>query len=202
VFEANKQAKMQRVIGDDVKMLDVQELLNGVDLPTLVDVGRTRSGKEREPGAAPVRLFYSYSQKDELLRGQLETHLKLLQRQGLISTWHERMIEAGEERADVLSAQLDQAQIILLLVSSDFLASDNSDAEVRVAMEHHHAGKAVVIPVLLREVDWEGALFDGLQVLPTNKRPVTKWADRDSAWNDVSKEIKRTVEEIRKKRHH
>jgi internalin A len=200
VFEQNGMTEIPKVIGNRVVNLKVQEFLNGVDLPTLAAESRSRSGKEREPAEAPVQLFISYSHKDELLRNQLETHLKLLQRQKLLSTWHERKIDAGEERAEVLAKQLDQAEVILLLVSADYLASENSDAEMHAALERHQAGKAVVIPVILRDVNWDRAPFAKLEPLPTNKRPVTRWPDRDSAWRDVSEGIERVIEGIRKRR--
>ena len=73
------------------------------------------------------RIFFSYSHKDEALRDQLEVHLAMLKRQGLIESWHDRRIDAGDVLDESISAHLEEAEIILLLVSSDFLASsDNS----------------------------------------------------------------------------
>jgi hypothetical protein len=175
-------------------------------------VGGDMAGGTRKSGTAPssaapsnaegpVQLFISYSRKDEPLRSQLEMFLKPLQRQGVLSTWHDRMIDAGEERTEAHSKQFDQAEVILLLVSASYLASEQNDAEVRAALERHEAGTAVVIPVILRDVNWERASFAKLQPLPTNKRPVTKWPDRDSAWLDVSEGIVRVVEKLRGKRH-
>ena len=112
----------------------------------------------------PIRLFYSYSHKDEALRDELEEHLALLKRQGYIVGWHDRRIGAGEEWRDQLDKNLEEAQIILLLISSSFLASDYcSDIETKRALDRHDKGEAKVIPVLLRAVDWEGAPFARLQ---------------------------------------
>lgn len=69
-------------------------------------------------------LFFSYSHKDEELRNELETHLALLKRQGIISNWHDRRITAGSDLNDAISGELEEAQIILLLISAHFLASD------------------------------------------------------------------------------
>ena len=74
--------------------------------------------------SAPLSLFYSYAHADEGLRDQLEKHLRQLQRQGLISEWHDRKILPGEMWADKIDTNLETASIILLLVSPDFLASD------------------------------------------------------------------------------
>ena len=105
----------------------------------------------------PIRLFYSYSHKDEELRKELEDHLSLLRRQVVISGWHDRMIGAGEEWRGKLDKNLDEAQIILLLISPSFLASDYCyDIETKRALDRHDKVEATVIPILLRPVDWEG----------------------------------------------
>src|SRR5438132_1153332 len=99
----------------------------------------------------PIEIFFSYSHKDQALREKLETHLTLLKREGLISSWHDRKIIAGTEWSGEIDAHLNTAQIILLLVSADFIASSYcSDIEVARAMERHNAGEARVIPVILR----------------------------------------------------
>jgi internalin A len=147
-----------------------------------------------------VGLFYSYSHKDETLRNELETHLKLLQRQGLIETWHDRKIEAGEEWKRKIDENLERADIILLLISADFMASDYCyEIEMKRALERHDQGEARVIPIILREVNWLRAPFAGLQALPKDGLAVTKWPDKDSAWRNVSEGIERVVEGVRKK---
>ena len=144
-----------------------------------------------------VEVFFSYSHQDEDLRDNLAKHLSILQRRGVIDTWHDRQIEAGTEWAADIEQQLNRADIILLLVSADFLASDYCyDVEVQRAMERHEAGDARVIPVIIRPVDWQDAPFGKLQALPKDAKPITKWADRDEALLDVAKGIKRTLQEI------
>ena len=136
---------------------------------------------------------------DEALRGELETHLKLLHRQGVISVWQDRKITAGTEWRGQIDKNLESAQIIVLLVSANFIASDYSwDTEMKVALRRHEQRTAQVVPIILRTVDnWESAEFGKLQALPTGGKPVTLWADRDSAWADVTKGIRKVVEEIR-----
>ena len=97
--------KFIEVFGSDVVELDVQNLLNGVD----IEGSRSREG-DLDHRAEAVRLFYSYSHKDETLRGEMETHLKLLHRQGLISAWHDRKIAAGEEWKDQIDKNLEAAE--------------------------------------------------------------------------------------------
>jgi TIR domain-containing protein len=147
---------------------------------------------------APIHLFYSYSHKDEELRNQLEIHLALLRRQGFIHQWHDRGIGAGQEWADAIDANLESAQIILLLVSADFIASDYCyEKEMARALARHEAGEARVIPVILRAVDWTAAPFAKLQALPKDGKPVTAWGDKDAAWLDVAQGIRKAVEELR-----
>jgi internalin A len=195
VFEKNGIWKVPRVFGGEPVQLDVRELLDGVD----IEGSRSREG-DLDHRAEAVRLFYSYSHKDETLRGELETHLKLLHRQGLISAWHDRKIAAGEEWKDQIDKNLEAAEIILLLISADFIASDYCyDKEMSRALKRHEAGRGRVrvIPVILRDVDWHPAPFGKLQPLPKDGRPVISWDNKDSAWKDVALGIRKAVEEIK-----
>jgi internalin A len=175
--------------GRDILMVRVGDLLNGVDLNT----------QRADPLAAIERaktVFFSYSHRDETLRDELETHLKLLQRQGVLSAWHDRKLPAGAEWAAEIDDYLERADIILLLVSADFLASDYCwDRELRRAMQRHDASEAVVVPIILRASDWQTAPFGRLQALPTDGRPVVSWSDRDAAWTDVAKGIRKLAKE-------
>ncbi|HIK43642.1 MAG TPA: AAA-like domain-containing protein, partial [Leptolyngbyaceae cyanobacterium M65_K2018_010] len=140
-------------------------------------------------------LFFSYAHKDEAWRDELAKHLRLLERQGVLSSWHDRQITPGSEWAGQIDQHLEQAQIILLLISADFLASNYCyDIELKRAMERHHQGETVVIPVILRPVDWQGASFSQLQALPKNAKPVTTWENRDEAFTDIAKGIRRVAE--------
>lgn len=146
----------------------------------------------------PIRLFYSYSHRDEALRDELETHLSLLRREGTIQEWHDRQIDVGQEWADAIDENLEAADVVLLLISADFLASDYCyDKEMKRALEKHKAGEARVIPIIVRPVDWEEASFSKLQALPKNAQPVTSWANRDDAWVDVTRGLRRIIEELK-----
>ena len=196
IREKEGQTKFDIFTGNGLIKLDVRELLNGVDLDN------TRSTKAAfRPYDQSLRLFYSYAHKDEVLRDELETHLKLLQRQGLIQPWHDRRIIAGEEWADEIDDNLNQADIILLLISADFIASDYCyKNELEQAMAQHEAGKAQVIPIILRPTDWSGTPFRKLQAFPTNGKPVTAWSNRDEAWLNVETAIKTAIKDIKAKR--
>ncbi|MEH2008231.1 toll/interleukin-1 receptor domain-containing protein [Nostoc sp.] len=139
-------------------------------------------------------VFFSYSHRDETLRDELEVHLTMLKRQGFIETWHDRRITAGEEFDEAISINLEEADIILLLVSSDFLASNYCyDIEMQRAMEKHEKGESYIIPVILRPCDWASAPFGKLLVMPTDGKPITKFPNQDDAFLEVVNAIKRTI---------
>src|SRR5215469_1147613 len=144
------------------------------------------------------KLFVSYSHKDEALRDELETHLKLLQRQQVISIWHDRKILPGDEWDRGIDSRIDRANIILLLISADFIASEYCwQKEVTRALQRHAAKEATVVPLLLRPCDWKGAPFGKLQGLPKDMKAVTAWPDRDAAWTDVAIGIRAIAERVR-----
>jgi hypothetical protein len=143
----------------------------------------------------PLEVFYSYAHEDETLRDKLEEHLATLKRQGAIVGWHDRAIGAGQEWRHEIDEHVRSAHVILLLISSSFLASDYChEVEMRLALERHAAGEAVVIPIILRPVDWSGAEFAHLQALPLNAKPVTTWVNQDEAFLDIALGIRRVVE--------
>lgn len=149
-----------------------------------------------------VKLFISYSHKDKKLLDELEKHLGPLVRQGVIETWHDRSISPGEDWKKAISAHLEESDIILLLLSADFLASDYAyEVEARRALERHMNRDALVIPVILRDVDWSRSPFDKLQALPKDGMPVTIWPNRDSAWRNVTEGIRKAAEKILASRH-
>lgn len=152
---------------------------------------RVPGDPERSTVKDMATLFFSYSHRDEALRDQLETHLAMLKRQRFIEAWHDRRITAGESFDETISANLERADVVLLLVSPDFLASDYCyEREMRRAMDRHEAGNCIVIPVILRPCDWHGAPFGNLLAAPTDGVPVTRWPDIDTAFLDVTKAIK------------
>ncbi|MBN8563964.1 MAG: NACHT domain-containing protein [Leptolyngbya sp. UWPOB_LEPTO1] len=134
----------------------------------------------------PIEIFISYAREDELLMKELEKHLSNLKNQGIIRGWHNQQIPAGAKWAEQIDHYLESAQIILLLISPDFLASRKCyEVELRRAMERHKAKEVIVIPVLLRPVDWQGAPFSKLQALPQNEKPINTWENQDEAFQNV-----------------
>jgi TIR domain len=138
----------------------------------------------------PVSLFFSYCHRDEDLREQLERHLSLLERTGLIKGWNDRKIVPGQDWASEIDRHLYTADLILLLLSSDFFASDYcSEIETPVALARHKANSARAIPILLRPVVWRQSPLSSLGALPKDARPVTEWTSTDAAFVNVCEGI-------------
>ncbi len=145
----------------------------------------------------PVRLFYSYAGQDEELRRQLETHLANLRHQGLVDEWHSALVQAGQERKAEVTRQLAQAEVILLLISADFLASPACyHDELLAALSRHERRSARAVPILLRPTEMVGAPFAKLQRLPHNGEALTAWKDRDEAWVSVVNDLRLVIEEL------
>ncbi|MFY9610717.1 MAG: toll/interleukin-1 receptor domain-containing protein [Blastocatellia bacterium] len=155
------------------------------------DLAADEVGQREGESSRTLSLFISYSHADERIADQLLKHLKVLQREGVIDVWHDRIISAGDQWFGQISDALERAQIVLFLVSADFLASDYCyDVEVRRALERHATGEAVVIPVILRACDWGGSLFSKFQALPSDGRPITISPNRDKALMDVVRGVR------------
>ncbi len=145
-----------------------------------------------------IEVFFSYAPEDEALRNELAKQLKLMERQGLIKGWYASDISAGIEKQKEAKEHLGMARIILLLVSPDFMISDyHYDFEMKQALERHNEDKARVIPIILRPTEgWEKTDFGKLQALPRNNKPIINWKNRDEAFYEVAKEIRRVVEQL------
>jgi TIR domain len=148
-----------------------------------------------------LEVFISYSHRDKGLRGELEKHLANLKRQQLITSWYDGDIIPGAEWQQEIIHHLNSAQLILLLVSADFMDSDFCySIEMEQAIARHDADQARVIPILLRPTDWKGARFEKLQVLPSGATPVTDWPDRDKAFLNVVQGIRAAIDDLVKKK--
>src|SRR6266581_9251503 len=121
----------------------------------------------------PDKIFFCYAHEDEPLLNKLKAHLRPLQRQGLIDVWYDRDIDAGIEWEQAIKEQLNISQIILLLVSPDFMDSDYCyGTEMKLALKRHEQKEAQVIPVILRPCLWKSSPLGKLQALPTDGKPV------------------------------
>lgn len=143
------------------------------------------------PPEANLRAFISYSHKDEKFRAELEKQLLILQQEQILESWSDRQLLPGQEWDGVINENLRSANLILLLVSADFLVSKYiRETEIRLAMDKQKAGEARVIPIILDETVWTGQPFAGLQALPSGAKPVSAWRSRRRAAADVAAGIR------------
>lgn len=145
----------------------------------------------------PLKLFISYSHKDENYKDQLITHLSSLKRQGVVKDWHDRKIFAGEEWDNSIKQELLDSDIIILLISADFLNSDYcSEIEIKKAMERHELGEAKVIPIIVRPCDWKNLPFSKIQGLPKDAKALSTWKNIDEGYLNIIDGIKNVINTI------
>ena len=155
------------------------------------------TGSGRGPHAGRVKLFISYSHRDERYLKGLETHLAGLRRQGVIADWHDRMISPGGDWRQTINHNLDVADCVLLLVTPDFVASDYCySIEMAQALNKHREGRVLVLPIIVRPTDWQHTPLSELQVLPKDGKPIVEWAIRDRAWLDVTRGLRLALDQF------
>ncbi|MFL5627722.1 MAG: trypsin-like peptidase domain-containing protein [Ktedonobacteraceae bacterium] len=150
--------------------------------------------------ADAIEVFYSYVEEDEKLVKELQKQLVLMKRLKIITDWYPGKVTLeGEEPDEQIIKHLNSARIILLLVSPDYIFSEeHGNVEVERAMERYNAKEAVVIPINLRNIDnWREMPFGKLQAIPRNNKPVIEWSNRDAAFAEIAKEIRGVVERLK-----
>lgn len=141
-----------------------------------------------------IKIFISYSHKDETFKESLDEHLSMLKHNKVIEAWHDRKIIPGQDWSSEISENLESADLILFLISPAFLASDYCfNIEANKAIELHEQGKAHLIPILLRPCDWSSSKFSKFQAVPKDATPITKWQNQDEAWLDSINGIKKHI---------
>lgn len=154
-----------------------------------------KKGHTESMVTAPLKIFCSYGHEDEDIVDTLRTHLSPLRRKNLISDWHDRQIPPGGDWDKEIKAQLDSADIILLIISSDFIASRYCmDVETRRALERDRKGTATVIPIFARQCVTDGLSFAYLQGSPRDRNWLAPLPDQDKAYAEVVEFIKTAVE--------
>ncbi len=147
----------------------------------------------------PLSIFISYSKKDRELKDELITHLSPLRRRNIVSNWDDRHIIGGELWDDTIKAKLKEADIILFLVSANFINTDYIwNHEIPLAEEQRKNGKARVIPIILKPCQWTKLDFAKQQALPAKGVAVSTFSDRDTAWLEVVESIEKVINDVQK----
>lgn len=146
----------------------------------------------------PIKVFTAYSHKDEGLRDKFEAHLAVMKRNGHIVIFHDRRIIPGQDWQQTIASQLFDSDVLIALISPDFLDSDYcSGVELQAALARQETGDMTVVPVILRPCDWQAQdPLSKLQALPTDAMPISKWQDADEAFFDVTAGLRRVVENL------
>ena len=144
-----------------------------------------------------IKIFFSYAREDQGLCDRIINHLRPRERRGIVELWHDRTIAPGQAWEQLIERKLDSADIVLLLISANFLGSHYCyDIEMPKALERHDANQAKVIPISLSSVDWDDLPFSRLNALPANRQPVDLWDSEDEALTDVAKGVKKVIDEL------
>lgn len=144
----------------------------------------------------PPRLFISYSHKDELYKDELVEHLSGMRRNGEIKDWTDRAIIPGEKWDEVIARNLDEAHIVLFLISSSFIASDYiQHTEIRKAIEKHHLNKLVIVPIPVRPCDYKSLPLKDIQSASKDFKPIsTGYSSHDEGWTEIVGNLRLTIE--------
>ena len=157
------------------------------------------SAPEPNIKSEPLNVFISYSRKDEQIKDELYVHLSGLRRKSKINEWQDREIEAGKEWSEEIKAQMEAADIFLLLVTPRFIASDYCyEKEIGIAMKRHKEKSARVIPIIMKPCDWKDTPLGDLQALPRDAKPITTWDNQDEALLDTVRGIGKVVNSLTK----
>lgn len=141
-----------------------------------------------------MKAFISYAHTDEKVLERLHKHLANLTRQGAISTWYDREILAGADINAEISEELKSCELFIALVSPDFIASEYCyEREMTTALERHEAGEVIVVPVIIEPCDWKETPLQKLKALPRNGKPVSEWTNQNTAFLDVTNELRRLL---------
>lgn len=144
-----------------------------------------------------MKVFYSYCHADEAYRDRLEKFLVTLRDQGKIKEWHDRKILPGDRWNDEIKKSMEDADIILMLISQDFLSSDACKEEINFAMNPQN--KKIVIPIILKPCTWIDTKLHNIQAVPKDGKPIVKWDNEDDAWVDIAEGIQKVVNSHSKK---
>lgn len=145
----------------------------------------------------PTTIYCCYASADQPYVYELKKHLAFLENQSLLAIWQNTDIQPGTDLKKERSLRLHSADIVLIFVSPDFLASNvYSDTEMQAIIQQHALGNTHVIPILTRPVHWQGTLFSHLQALPTNGVPISSWSHLDEALFDVTQDILTALQKL------
>ncbi len=179
-------------VGKLRRKFNVEEMLSGLEAP-----------ERRQPRRhAPVKVFVSYSHKDAEYKDELVTALAYLSRMEEIELWQDGRIEAGMEWRKEIFEKLAEAEIVICLVSSNFIASDFCySEELKQALEGHDREEKIVIPIEIKTCAWKKLKPLGeIQGVPS--KPISQFAEHSDGWGEIFNQMEGAVKSVRERRGH
>ncbi|MDU0457788.1 MAG: COR domain-containing protein [Geobacteraceae bacterium] len=203
-YEAAGDDEYKVVIDRKPVKLSVKALLDGVDLPGVsrrLQIAIADAIKIFGGATSNHSLFISYSHKDERYRDELRGALTAYERKKEIEVWDDTRIEPGQKWEAEILGKLEQADIIVLLLSNDFIKSDYCmQKEMQRALERDAAGECAIVPIVVRDCRFDMLQVGKMQAILPNAKPIKKHRDRDAAWLEVTKQLDRVIARLKKKR--
>lgn len=166
------------------------------DHDNIIDISQIRGDSMKNVnGDIKVKVFLSYSHEDESMKEELDKHLIMLKRNNKIESWNDRCIMAGQKLDSEIQQNLENSDVIVLLLSPDFLASNYCyEKEMKKALEKYDKGEILVIPVILRTCDWLNSPLRKLLAVPKDGKPINTWSDKDQVYYNVKQEIEKSID--------
>ncbi len=144
-----------------------------------------------------VRVFVSYSHKDEAMRAKFSSHLSELKKQGA-DVWFDGDLHPGDAIDSSIARKLREADVFVALLSPDYLSSAYCQREYNRAMRRRGLGTIKIVGVVVRPCDWKASRAAGFVLLPKDGRPIGQWRSADAAFVDVVAGLRRVVGAVRK----
>ena len=179
---------LKRYLNNNKTKIVCDKSLKDVEVSPLIEEVNTNKEKRKK------KIFISYSRTDIKLKEKLDLVLAPLKRLEIIETWDNHLLKPGEEVDDTILYNLENSNIILILLSPEFIATKFSySLELKRAIKKHRKGEVKLVPIILRPCLWEDLEISDLQVLPRNEIPISMSPNQDETFTEIAKEIKNLI---------
>ena len=132
-----------------------------------------------------VQVFIAHVREDAPFLQELLGHLKPLEAEGLCHVFTDEQITMGKEWEAEVKNALNESDVILLLISSDFVQSSYfKQFELEKTLYRYRHGQALILPVIVRPANWQDLPVNRYQTLPKEGYPISSYSDRESAWKE------------------